>query len=389
MDTLKIYLSSASVPVIPQMLDFAECASDPNTLKIICWYRNELTPFQLKGTNAYYIKQEYAVTPDFTAKIVNVIQRVQPKVVEIHSNIVHTNVELYPVIAFISKIIKKEQIKIHLYDDGIRSIGERLQLSEIHSNAFPEVSRVHAKYLQTILQNELNPFSGYLRESWPLLMNYLWHNFFDVTYHLMDQYQQKWSSSSPFQRSIQKNTTVLATADIKTLKPKQLAFCLSLLNLTNTTINEVKKEIKQKNSLLYMGAGYFNRQKDDAITEKQITKIQKMRSAGIIKPDDKIIFKAHPINSPENRARIISAFSSDNIYTLPNHIPFEILPVIGLAPSAIICTFSTLLFTMTPDTFRHIIGDADTATESLKNPILNGLIKAKVINKNLVGGWLD
>ena len=178
MDTLKIYLSSASVPVIPQMLDFAECASDPNILKIICWYRNELTPFQLKGTNAYYIKQEYAVTPDFTAKIVNVIQRVQPKVVEIHSNIVHTNVELYPVIAFISKIIKKEQIKIHLYDDGIRSIGERLQLSEIHSNAFPEVSRVHAKYLQTILQNELNPFSGYLRESWPLLMNYLWHNFF-------------------------------------------------------------------------------------------------------------------------------------------------------------------------------------------------------------------
>ncbi|WP_241658006.1 polysialyltransferase family glycosyltransferase [Citrobacter freundii] len=332
------------MPVIPQMLNFAECAYDPKTLKIICWYRNEVTPFQLKGTNAYYIKQAYAITPDFISKIINAIQKTQPKMVEIHSNIVFTNVELYPIIASISKLLKKEQIKIHLYDDGIRSIGERLQLSEMSSNVFPEVSAVHIKYLQAILQNETNPFSGYLRESWPLLMNYLWHNFFDVTYYLMDQYQQRWNS--PFQRSIQKNTTALATADIKTLNPKQLAFCLSLLNLTNTTINEIKKETKQENSLLYMGAGYFNRQKDDAITEKQIIKIQKMRAAEIIKPDDNIIFKAHPINSPENRAKIVSAFASDNIYTLPNHIPFEILPVIGLAPSAIICTFSTLLFTM-------------------------------------------
>lgn len=389
MDILKIYLSSGSVPVIPQMLNFAECAYDPKTLKIICWYRNEVTPFQLKGTNAYYIKQAYAITPDFISKIINAIQKTQPKMVEIHSNIVFTNVELYPIIASISKLLKKEQIKIHLYDDGIRSIGERLQLSEMSSNVFPEVSAVHIKYLQAILQNETNAFSGYLRESWPLLMNYLWHNFFDVTYHLMDQYQQRWNSPSPFQRSIQKNTTALATADIKTLNPKQLAFCLSLLNLTNTTINEIKKEIKQENSLLYMGAGYFNRQKDDAITEKQIIKIQKMRAAGIIKPDDNIIFKAHPINSPENRAKIVSAFASDNIYTLPNHIPFEILPVIGLAPSAIICTFSTLLFTMTPDTFRHIIGDADTTSESLKNPIIDKIIRANIIKRNLVSGWLD
>ncbi|ENN9332044.1 hypothetical protein ACAY42_005065, partial [Citrobacter freundii] len=181
------------------MLNFAECAYDPKTLKIICWYRNEVTPFQLKGTNAYYIKQAYAITPDFISKIINAIQKTQPKMVEIHSNIVFTNVELYPIIASISKLLKKEQIKIHLYDDGIRSIGERLQLSEMSSNVFPEVSAVHIKYLQAILQNETNPFSGYLRESWPLLMNYLWHNFFDVTYYLMDQYQQRWNS--PFQRS--------------------------------------------------------------------------------------------------------------------------------------------------------------------------------------------
>ena len=389
MNILKIYLSSGSVPVIPQMLDFAECAYDPQIIKIICWYRNEVTPFQLKGTNAYYIKQAYAVTSDFITKIINVIQQTQPKMVEIHSNIVFTNVELYPVIASISKLLKKEQIKIHLYDDGIRSIGERLQLSEISKNVFPEVRAVHIKYLQAILQNEINPFSGYLRESWPLLMNYLWHNFYDVTYHLMEQHKQKWSSSSSFQKSIQQNTKELTTANIKTIKPKQLAFCLSLMNLTNTTINEIKKEIMQDNSLLYMGAGYFNRQKDDDITEKQVIKIHKMRAAGIIKPDDKIIFKAHPINHTENRAKIVSAFASDNIYTLPNHIPFEILPVIDLAPAEIICNFSTLIFTMAPDTFRHIIGDADTAIESLKNPILNRLINAKVINKNLVGGWLD
>ena len=126
----------------------------------------------------------------------------------------------------------------------------------------------------------------------------------------------------------------------------QTACILPLTVEFNKHHHQRNKETKQENSLLYMGAGYFNRQKDDAITEKQIIKIQKMRAAEIIKPDDNIIFKAHPINSPENRAKIVSAFASDNIYTLPNHIPFEILPVIGLAPSAIICTFSTLLFTM-------------------------------------------
>lgn len=389
MEILKIYLSSGSVPVIPQMLDFAACAQDPNILKIICWYRNELTPFQLKGTNAYYIKQKYAVTPDFISKITGVIQKFQPKSVEIHSNIVFTNVELYPIVASISKIIKREQIKIHLYDDGIRSIGERQQLNAIQCNVFPEVHKVHVKYLQTILQDEPNPFSGYLRESWPLLMNYIWHNFFDVTYHLMDRHDVKRKLSSPFQQSIHKNTVALTTADIKTIKPKQLAFCLSLLNLTNTTINEIKKEIKQENSLLYMGAGYFNRQKDDVITDKQVTKIHKMRSTGIIAPEDKIIFKAHPINHTENRERIVSAFARDNIYILPNNIPFEILPVIDLAPSAIICNFSTLLFTMEANTFRHVIGDSDTTAESLKNPVLNELIKTKVIKRSLVGGWLD
>lgn len=386
MSILKIYLSSGSVPVIPQMLDFADCAYDTSILKIICWYRNELTPFQLKGTNAYYLKQKYAVTPDFISKIISVIKKSHPDTVEIHSNIVFTNVELYPIIAFISKVIKREQIRIHLYDDGIRSIGERYELDKINYDIFPEVSGIHINYLKIILQDETNPFASYLRESWPLLMNYLWHHFFDVTYHLMDW---KASSFSPFQKHIQRNTTVLKTADIKTFNPRNLAFCLSLLNLTNTAINEIKREIKQENSLLYMGAGYFNRQKDDAITEKQVQKIHKMRAAGIIRSTDKIIFKAHPINAPENRAKIVSAFVSDNIYTLPNHIPFEILPMIGLAPPAIICNFSTLIFTMPPDTFRHIIGDADTTTESLKNPILNRLINAKVIKKKLVSGWLD
>lgn len=391
MDILKIYLSSGSVQVIPQMLDFSECAYNTNIVKIIGWYRNELTPFQLKGTNAFYFKQKYAVTPDFTFKILDIVKKFQPKLVEIHSNIEFTNVELYPIVAFVLQAMKKEQIKIHLYDDGMSSISGRHQLDKINKKDFTEINEVHVKYMDSILKNETNPFSSYLQESWPILMKYTWHNFFDVTYHLMDQHKLSFNSSSlsSFQSSIQRNTVALTTADIKRLKPQQLAFCLSLLNLTNATINEIRKEIKQENSLLYMGAGYFNRQKDDAITEKQISKIHKMIATGIIKPDDKIIFKAHPINHVENRARIVSAFARDNVYTLPNHIPFEILPVIDLAPTAIICSFSTLLFTMTPDSFRHIIGDADTTTESLKNPIINEFVKARIIKRKIIGGWLD
>ncbi len=138
-----------------------------------------------------------------------------------------------------------------------------------------------------------------------------------------------------------------------------------------------------------MGAGYFNRQKDDAITEKQVTKIHKLKAAGIIKSDDKIIFKAHPINHADNREKIISALGEDSIYTLPNNIPFEILPVIGLAPTAVICNFSTILFTVEPRLFKHIIVDADTRDKALKNPIILRLIKSGVIRKRVVSGWFD
>nr|WP_255544352.1 hypothetical protein [Citrobacter sp. Res13-Sevr-PEB04-36] len=207
------------------MLDFAECAYDTSILKIICWYRNELTPFQLKGTNAYYIKQKYAVTHNFISKIINIIKKYHPDTVEIHSNIVFTNVELYPIIAFISNILKREQIRIHLYDDGIRSIGERYELDKIRSDIFPEVSNAHINYLKTILQDETNPFSDYLRESWPLLMNYLWHNFFNVTYHLMD-----WESSphSPFQKHIQKKYGSIKNCEYQNSQPQKS----SILSIT-------------------------------------------------------------------------------------------------------------------------------------------------------------
>jgi hypothetical protein len=79
MDILKIYLSSGSVPVIPQMLNFAECAYDPKTLKIICWYRNEVTPFQLKGTKCLLHKTGVCDHTDFISKIINAIQKLSLK----------------------------------------------------------------------------------------------------------------------------------------------------------------------------------------------------------------------------------------------------------------------------------------------------------------------
>ena len=48
-------------------------------LKSYAGTANEVTPFQLKGTNAYYIKQAYAITPDFISKIINAIQKLSLK----------------------------------------------------------------------------------------------------------------------------------------------------------------------------------------------------------------------------------------------------------------------------------------------------------------------
>lgn len=371
------------------MLDFASCAYDMSVMKIICWYRNELTPFQLKGTNAFYFRQPYAVSNDFVEKLMNVITAIRPLEVEVHSNIVFTNVELYRVIACISKALHKDQIKIHLYDDGIRSIGERLELNRLNKKEFSEIQNSCQKYLDVILKHETNPFADYLRTSWPVLMHYSWHKFYNVTYHLMNQHDNLTSSgTTPFYKHIQKNTCTLKHADITSTDHKSLALCLSLLNLNISTINEIKKELKHENSLLYMGAGFFNREKDDFITEKQVAKINRMKCSGVIKNNDKIFFKAHPINHIDNRRKIIEALG-DNVYTLPNHIPFEILPVIGLSPTEIICSFSTLLFTMQPTAFRHIIGSADTTRESLKEPLINGLIKANILKGEIVSGWLD
>jgi len=390
MDKLKIYLSSGSVPVIPQMLDFSACAEDPHIAKIICWYRNELTPLQLKGTNACYIRQKYKVSPDFVLSIINIINKFKPYVVEIHSNIVFTNVELYPIIAVISKYIKREKIKIHLYDDGIRSINDRYQLDGENEDDFVKASEICTDYLDILLNNDENPFSSHLHQSWPLLMDYIWHNFFDTTYHLMGQYKNKFNinTPSPFQKYIQQNIQELKSIDLNSTSPKNIDTCISLLNLEKQDLVEIKNAMKQNNSLLYMGTGFYDKNKDDRVTEKQVNKIKSMKNNGIITKKDKIIFKAHPINHQENRKKIVDAFGCD-VYIIPNHIPFEILPCIGLDPSEIICSFSTLLFTMKPEVFRHVIGNADTTAESLTDPLLNQLIKENVVRKEIISGWLD
>ncbi|HEY1844292.1 MAG TPA: polysialyltransferase family glycosyltransferase [Buttiauxella sp.] len=388
MDKLKIYLSSGSVPIIPQMLDFSACAEDPHIAKIICWYRNELTPLQLKGTNACYIRQKYKVSPDFVLNIINIINKFKPYMVEIHSNIVFTNVELYPIIAVITKYIKREKIKIHLYDDGIRSINDRYQLDGENEDDFVKASEICTDYLDTLLNNDENPFSSHLHHSWPLLMNYVWHNHFDTTYHLMGQYKNKLNTSSSFQKYIQQSIQELNSVDLKSTSLKNINTCLSLLNLKNQDLAEIKEAMGQDNSLLYMGAGFYDKAKDDRVTERQVNKIKSMKDNGIITNNDKIIFKAHPINHHENRKKIVDAFGCE-VYTIPNHIPFEILPCLGLEPEEIICSFSTLLFTMKPDIFRHVIGNADTTTESLTDPLLNLLIKENVIKQEIISGWLN
>ncbi|WP_330983798.1 MULTISPECIES: polysialyltransferase family glycosyltransferase [Enterobacterales] len=389
MKKLKIYLSSGSVQTIPQMLDFARCAYDLSVVKIICWYRTELTPFQLKGTHAYYIRQKYTVSAEFTAKITEIIEKLKPAEVEIHGNIAFTNVELYRVVASISKKISNDRIKIHLYDDGIKSITDRYELSQLQEKEFGALKAACVKYFDAILTHETNPFSDYFRTTWPELMNYMWHHFFDVSYHLMNQYENHiHNGTSPFYRYIRKNTRTLERGGIHETDPKTLAFCLSLLNLNIPILNQIRQEMQHKNSLLYMGAGYFDTQKDNEITKKQVNKIIRMKDQGIIKDTDRVIFKAHPINHPKNRLKITHALG-ENVYTISNSLSFEILPLIGLAPKEIICTFSTLIFTMNKNVFRHIIGHADTKVESLKNPILKQLVKSAVIKKDIISGWLD
>ena len=389
MQKLKLYLSSGSVQTIPQMLDLAYCAYDLSIVKIICWYRTELTQFQLRGTNAFYIPQKYIVSPEFVNKIMEIISVFKPQQIEIHANLGFTNVELYRVLASVTRIVDRERLKIHLYDDGMQSIIDRFEFSRLKEKEFNELKNSCLHYLSTILKDETNPYADYLRSRWPTLMNYLWHHFFDVTYHIMDKHEGRlYHTVTPFQQFIINNTQTLQHASIEHTDPKTLAFCLSLLKLDILTLNKIKHKKQQENSLLYMGAGYLNAEKDNAITNKQIIKIESMKAQGIIREQDRLIFKAHPINHINNRERIEQALGND-VYTLPNSIPFEILPLIGLTPPDIICTFSTLIFTMNPTSFRHIIGNADTTSASLKNPILQALVKEKIINRKLISGWLD
>lgn len=383
---LKIYLSSGSVPVIPQMINFAKCAHDKNIIKVIGWFRNELSKQDLKGTQAIYYKQKYKVSPDFVTYILKLAEKFQPEKISIHVNVIFCNVELFPVISYLTRLVPKDKIEIHMYDDGMHGILERNKIHTLTSKEFIHQKKDHSKQLMLLLKHETNPFNPDHLKKWPMLMNYVWHEFFNTTYHLMNEHEMNSYGTSAFFNYISKNMVSLRHNDFLTLTNAQKTFCLSLLNISSNSLIELSNQIVRPNSLIYMGGGYFDKSKDDKSTELQISKIRQMKLNGIIKENDNIIFKAHPINHPDNQLKIKKELGEE-VMTIPKEIPFEVLQMVGIPICEIICLFSTLIFTLSRNHFRHIIVDIEDKASISQTPYLQELLDNHYLDPKKISGW--
>ncbi|MFJ3457386.1 hypothetical protein ACIPMZ_10510 [Scandinavium goeteborgense] len=388
MKELRVYLSSVSVPVIPQMIDFAKCANDKNVVKVIGWYRNEISDQKLKGTQAKYYRQISRISPEFVTYILKLVGEFKPDKISLHVNIYWCLVELFPLVSYLARLVPRDKIHLHVYDDGSAGVVERNAMHQLSEVDFLHQKRNCVEKLMGLLRENVRPFDHGDRSQWPAMMNYTWHEFFNTTYHLINEFELRCHVNSPLFNYVSSNMVSLNNNNFYTLTKPQQAFCLSLLNVDTSLLLEVAAKIMRPNSLLYFGSGRFGKSEDDELTEQQIIKIRALKSQGVIKNNDQIIFKAHPINHKENREKIKDELGP-NTYMIPNALPFEALQLAGIPLCEIISTFTTLIYTLPKAQFRHVIGDGDTRSEVLNKPVIQQLIENNQLSENNISGWLD
>jgi hypothetical protein len=378
--TLKLYIDSTSLSVIHQMADFVRCERDPDVYKIITWRRCVLEPSDLAQSRTLYYRQNAGVSPEFIATVAQVVDRVRPTRVEVHSNQRWSLHGVLPVLRllFASGRLRPEQVDLRLYDDGLWSLQERDALKANPSlHALLELGAVGlARLLFSDSQQSIH--------NW---MTHGWHRVLRTRYiglHL-DRFFGHVERRYPLD-SYERAHETMRFAYQAALSGDAWERFLHLYGVDDALKARLLALKSEPDAFLYLGTGSVDPEHNATYAALQVTSIARFQQMGLLPTGRRIGFKGHPAN-PDNEPEVIAALGG-NVVHVPARVPLEVLEMADLLPAQIGGTVSTSYLTMQPERVRFVFGSPLPSGNVPSEDTSRFLVECGIVTPEQVFPWL-
>jgi hypothetical protein len=359
--TLKLYIDSATLPVIHQMADFLRCEFDPDVYKLVTWRRFPISPEEAAASQTVYFHQLANVSRDFVGLACALVTELRPARVEIHTNHIWALGGLAPVLrAFVRRrLIDPSRIDLHIYGDGTWELRDRDAMG---------LSGRLGDELEAAAERLADLIFGPVERSSDQVMNYGWHRLFRTVYHGLawDRFFDRVRPQLRPGCRLEAATRAMRFDYAQTLPPDLWRRYLAKMGLSEDVQRSLRELAARPGSFMYVALALWDPAANRYFRDLQLATIRRLRAEGLIPAGSLIAYKGHPGN-PEYDGDLIAALSEEGGAALevPRQAPLEVLEMAGLLPEAVGGSLSSSFHTIDPSRIRFLCGP-DTAPETVR-----------------------
>jgi hypothetical protein len=352
MRTLKLYIDSATLPVIHQMADFVRCEFDPDVFKLVTWRRFPMTADAAAASQTIYFHQLANVSRDFVGLACALVSEIRPDRLEFHTNHIWALGGLAPVVRALirRRLVDPGQIDLRIYGDGTWEIRDREAMGL--SGQLGVELEAAALRLSDLL------FGPHERPSDPL-MNYGWHRLFRTTYEGLcwDRFFARVGPQLRDGGRLEAATRTMRFDHAQALPPELWTRYLAKMGITEELAARLRPLAVDPETFMFVTLSSWDPALNRYFRDVLITTIRRLRADGWIPARSPIAFKGHPAN-PEYDQDLMDVLAEEGapVTHIPARVPIEVLDMAGLLPRNVGGTSSSSYHTIAPDRVRFICG---------------------------------
>lgn len=340
-NTLKLYIEPASLPLTYQLADYVKSIENPEIYSIIVFQRLKLNISGIDNGRTVFIDN---VNNGLELKLDKISKFIISKSLtrlEIHTNIYRENDILFPLLQRIAPYMPLEKIQLHLYDDGVYTLQERASLGSLDEKKLALIVQKRKEQLLAILLKK-QPSTGF---EWNVIDNYIWHYFMDVKYYFLKPDVLLKHPNSYFQK-MSRHVEAMSFTHEEYLPEHLINIWERLFNIPPGIQIRLRELSRNNNSVLFLTGYCVDKEKISVHHQALLEKIYQLKESSILPASESIIYKGHPENKALNDE--IAQALGENITIIPENLPVEYLYISRLLPKKICGAFGTALFCM-PD----------------------------------------
>lgn len=324
---INVYLDFATLPSLNFLLHFLEHLEEP-TVDVFGLGRFNFTQNiidSLPHKRIYFTKIDFNKYHSAIKLVEQALQEYSTVELNIHLNGAHAIQMLQHLFKGYRPYLDKiKDIQLYLYDEGTEGLKNRYQIKKDIVNLTQNIQKDKFELTKLFfLENpELSLASRYLLDK-----IYPCHYFFISDEIIQDV------SLEPLKREI-KNYSLMDFDRLGSLNHKQKEILFKILRLEQSYIDRLIEVIKQRKIFLFTGTTVYGRSIEEdkwLINHISHSLLNFAKPAGkyYLGEDYCILFKGHP-NAAIVNQKLREVFP-DGVF-LPEHIPFEILYLLGIKP---------------------------------------------------------